>query len=53
MSVAKVKSGNVITYTGTSAEVAQALSDDQVPEDKYKIVYDAGASKFVAFVKVL
>lgn len=53
MTVAKVKSGNVITYTGTSAEVAQALSDDQVPQGKFIIVYDVGTSKFVAFVKVL
>jgi len=54
MAVAKVKSGNIITYAGTSAEVAQAISDDQWPIEKIiQIVYDQDLSKYVAFVRAL
>jgi hypothetical protein len=40
MAVDKEKYGNVITYTGTLAEVAQAISDDQVPVHKIQIFYN-------------
>lgn len=54
MTVAKAKNGGIITYTGTSAEVAQALSNDQWSQTQIlAIVYDVGNSKFVAFVKIL
>lgn len=53
MTVSKVKYGNIVTYTGTLAEVAQAVSNDQWPESKIHIYYDAGASKVVAWIKTL
>lgn len=40
MVVAKVKTGNFLTYVGTLAEVCQAMSDDQVPEHKVHIFWN-------------
>ena len=54
MTVTKLKSGNIITYAGTSAEVAQAVSDDQWSQTQIiSIVYDEDIGKYVAFVKIL
>jgi len=40
MAVSVDKYGNCIVATGTLAEVAQALSDYQVPEHKFFIFYN-------------
>lgn len=40
MVVARVKSGNVITFTGTVAEVAQEISDQNVPAGKFMVFYN-------------
>ena len=52
MAVSKTKNGNVITYIGTSNEVAQALSDDQIPWGKI-IAVTYNGTNITAFVKVL
>ena len=51
MALSKVKSGNVITLTGTIAEVAQGISDEQVPEGKYVIFYNG--TNVTALYKIL
>jgi hypothetical protein len=40
MAVDKQVYGEIVTYTGTLAEVAQAVSDDQVPFHKFTILYN-------------
>lgn len=52
MTVSKTKNGNVMTYIGTSNEVAQALSDDQVPLGKLMAITYNGTN-ITAFVKIL
>jgi hypothetical protein len=51
MVVSKVKYGNCITLTGTVAEVAQAISDEQVPEKKFTIFYNG--ANITAIWKIL
>ena len=42
MAVSKTKCGNVITYTGTANEVAQALSDGDYNKDYERYVVAQG-----------
>jgi len=52
MAIAKVKSGSVITLTGTPVEVAQAISDEQVPGGKIISVYFNGTNTTAMYFAV-
>ena len=52
MVVAKNKYGKVITLVGTDAEVAQALSDQQVPLGKIISVHYNGANITAMYIAV-
>lgn len=58
MTVSKTKYGNIITYTGTLAEVAQAMSDDHWPESKIHLAFNGGSfsgttTVTIGWVKIL
>ena len=40
MAISIVTVGRVRVYTGTMAEVAQALSDNEVPQGKFTILFN-------------
>lgn len=40
MAVSKTNYGSTLLYTGTAAEVVEALSDDNVPEHKWNLFYN-------------
>jgi len=52
MAIAKVKNGSVITLIGTDAEVAQAISDEQVPGGKIISVYFNGTNTTAMYFAV-
>lgn len=52
MAVAKVKNGSVITLIGTDSEVAQAISDEQVPGGKIISVHFNGTNTTAMYYAV-
>ena len=52
MVVSKTNYGSVITLVGTDAEVAQALSDEQVPNSKIINVYFNGTNTTAMYFTV-
>jgi len=51
MAVSRVMYGGVLTLTGTLAEVAQAISDEQLPEAKFTIFYNGTNITAIAKMK--
>lgn len=51
MAVSKTNYGSVLLFTGTAAEVAEALSDENIPANKWNIFYNG--TNVSAIVKML